>query len=545
MAMVAYAEIKNLTFQYPNETKPALSSVSLAIPKGQFVVLAGRSGSGKTTLLRHLKKELQPIGRCSGEVLYEGQHVQELSPMQSAQEIGMVFQNPENQLVMDTVIQELAFSLENLGYDTSTIQKRIAELISFLGFQDLLHRSVHTLSGGQKQLVNLAAVLILQPRLLLLDEPTAQLDPIAAKEFLTLLKRIHEELGITIIMSEHRLDDVLPLADRLVFMESGSVLYDAPPVEVMAYLWERNELRLYLPQIPRLFLEWGVTVPPLTVRDGQRILPNLTPVQSSVYERKKRNVLLEAKGIYFQYEKNGALILQNLSLAIQKGEWVSLVGKNGTGKSTLLTVLAGLRSIRRGKLLWEGKQLHKTDAQIGYVSQQPSYHFTQDTVWEELFLQAQELGYKQPEEVVTALLSRFHIEGTKRRHPHDCSGGEQQLLAICSVLLQRPKLLILDEPTKGLDPEKKEELAKQLSQLQNEGTTIMMATHDVEFAAKYTDCCVMLFDGQIISEHTPQQFFSENFFYTTAINRLVRKQLPQALIWEDVVHTCPSTMLQS
>jgi energy-coupling factor transporter ATP-binding protein EcfA2 len=543
--MVAYAEIKNLTFQYPNETKPALSSVSLAIPKGQFVVLAGRSGSGKTTLLRHLKKELQPIGRCSGEVLYEGQHVQELSPMQSAQEIGMVFQNPENQLVMDTVIQELAFSLENLGYDTSTIQKRIAELISFLGFQDLLHRSVHTLSGGQKQLVNLAAVLILQPRLLLLDEPTAQLDPIAAKEFLTLLKRIHEELGITIIMSEHRLDDVLPLADRLVFMESGSVLYDAPPVEVMAYLWERNELRLYLPQIPRLFLEWGVTVPPLTVRDGQRILPNLTPVQSSVYERKKRNVLLEAKGIYFQYEKNGALILQNLSLAIQKGEWVSLVGKNGTGKSTLLTVLAGLRSIRRGKLLWEGKQLHKTDAQIGYVSQQPSYHFTQDTVWEELFLQAQELGYKQPEEVVTALLSRFHIEGTKRRHPHDCSGGEQQLLAICSVLLQRPKLLILDEPTKGLDPEKKEELAKQLSQLQNEGTTIMMATHDVEFAAKYTDCCVMLFDGQIISEHTPQQFFSENFFYTTAINRLVRKQLPQALIWEDVVHTCPSTMLQS
>jgi energy-coupling factor transporter ATP-binding protein EcfA2 len=543
--MVAYAEIKNLTFQYPNETKPALSSVSLAIPKGQFVVLAGRSGSGKTTLLRHLKKELQPIGRCSGEVLYEGQHVQELSPMQSAQEIGMVFQNPENQLVMDTVIQELAFSLENLGYDTSTIQKRIAELISFLGFQDLLHRSVHTLSGGQKQLVNLAAVLILQPRLLLLDEPTAQLDPIAAKEFLTLLKRIHEELGITIIMSEHRLDDVLPLADRLVFMENGSVLYDAPPVEVMAYLWERNELRLYLPQIPRLFLEWGVTVPPLTVRDGQRILPNLTPVQSSVYERKKRNVLLEAKGIYFQYEKNGALILQNLSLAIQKGEWVSLVGKNGTGKSTLLTVLAGLRSIRRGKLLWEGKQLHKTDAQIGYVSQQPSYHFTQDTVWEELFLQAQELGYKQPEEVVTALLSRFHIEGTKHRHPHDCSGGEQQLLAICSVLLQRPKLLILDEPTKGLDPEKKEELAKQLSQLQNEGTTIMMATHDVEFAAKYTDCCVMLFDGQIISEHTPQQFFSENFFYTTAINRLVRKQLPQALIWEDVVHTCPSTMLQS
>jgi energy-coupling factor transporter ATP-binding protein EcfA2 len=548
MGMVAHAEIRQLTFQYPNEERAALSSVSLCVPEGQFVVLAGRSGCGKTTLLRHLKKELQPIGTRTGDILYNGTSIQELPPVQSAQEIGMVFQNPENQLVMDTVIQEIAFSLENLGYETAVIQKRIAELISFLGFQDLLHRSVHTLSGGQKQLVNLAAVLVLQPKLLLLDEPTAQLDPIAAKEFLTLLKRIHEELGITIIMSEHRLDDVLPLADRLVFMEDGLILYDNHPSKVVEKLWEQPSFRSYIPHIPRLFLEWGASSLPFTVRDGQDNLPILQekPGDNNV-RLSEGELLLEAKHVSFQYEKNGTMILQDLSMNIRKGEWVGLVGKNGTGKSTLLTVLAGLQKNRRGKIFWDGTPLHKIDAitrykQIGYVSQHPYYHFTYDTVWEELVTRAKELKYERPEKAVNELLQQFGIASTKKRHPHDCSGGEQQLIAICSVLLAKPRLLLLDEPTKGLDPEKKEELGEYLQRLQQEGTAIFMATHDIEFAAKYVNRCMMLFDGQIVSEDTPQRFFSENFFYTTSINRLVRKKLPHALTWEDVFEICPSDL---
>lgn len=550
MGLVAHAQLKSVTFTYGNEEYPALSSVSLTIPEGQFVVLAGRSGSGKTTLLHHFKKELLPIGTRSGEILYNGEPLLHLPSVNSAQDIGIVFQNPENQMVMDTVIQELAFSLENLGYDSAVIQKRIAELISFLGFQDLLHESVHTLSGGQKQIVNLAAVLILQPKLLLLDEPTAQLDPVAAKEFLTLLKRIHEELGITIIMSEHRLDEVLSLADRLIFMEKGHILYDDHPNEVVKELWKHDDFRSYIPQIPRLFLEWGTEHPPFTVHEGKKILPNFYSEHCTSVDESQGQVQLEAKHVTFQYEKNSAMVLQNVSLQVHKGDWIGLVGKNGTGKSTFLQVLAGLVIPRRGKVRWNGTSLQKIDVlqryeEIGYVSQHPYYHFTFDTVWKELLNRAKDCKYENPEIVVEEILDQFSIKETKNRHPHDCSGGEQQLVAICLALLAKPRMLLLDEPTKGLDPEKKEALGKHLVNLKSSGTTIVMATHDIEFAAKYVNRCVMLFDGQLIMEETPQRFFSENFFYTTSINRLVRKQMPYALTWEDVI-TCENHLsLQS
>ncbi|WP_440603960.1 ABC transporter ATP-binding protein [Bacillus sp. GB_SG_008] len=549
--MVAHAEIKQLSFTYSDEESAALCNVSLSVSHGEFVVLAGRSGCGKTTLLKHFKKELLPIGMREGSMYYDGESLHTIPDLLSAQEIGMVFQNPENQLVMDTVIQELAFSLENVGYETTVIQKRIAELISFLGFQDILHQSVHTLSGGQKQLVNLAAVLVLQPKLLLLDEPTAQLDPIAAKDFLGLLKRIHEELGITIIMSEHRLDEVVPLADRIVFMDEGTIVYDGNPSEVILEMWKVEEFRPYIPQIPRLFLEWKTEHVPFTVRDAQKqISPILNEFQYDIPSQhtEKVHVLLQANHVSFQYEKHGPFILQDLMLTVKQGQWTALVGKNGTGKSTLLTLLAGLHKCRRGKVVWEGKPIHKTEVKerfkkIGYVSQHPYYHFTHDTVWDELFSRAQELYKREANEKVEEMLRKFSILHIRNRHPHDCSGGEQQLIALCTVLLSKPNLLLLDEPTKGLDPGKKEELGKLFQQLQREGTTIVMATHDIEFAAKYVDNCIMLFDGKIIMEDTPARFFSENFFYTTSVNRFIRKQLPYALTWEDVFEACPKDML--
>ncbi|ENQ3079746.1 ABC transporter ATP-binding protein [Bacillus cereus] len=548
--MVAHAEIKELSFTYTDEESAALCNVSLSISHGEFVVLAGRSGCGKTTLLKHFKKELLPIGTRKGNMYYDRASLQSIPDLLSAQEIGMVFQNPENQLVMDTVIQELAFSLENVGYQTTVIQKRIAELISFLGFQDMLHQSVHTLSGGQKQLVNLAAILVLQPKLLLLDEPTAQLDPIAAKDFLGLLKRIHEELGITIIMSEHRLDEVIPLADRIVFMDEGTIVYDGKPKEVIPKMWKLEAFRPYIPQIPRLFLEWKADHVPFTVRDAQKQMhPILNELRYDIplQHLEKRDVLLQAKHVSFQYEKHEPFILQDLTLNVKQGQWTALVGKNGTGKSTLLALLAGLQKCRRGKVVWEGKLIHKVEVKerfrkIGYVSQYPYYHFTHDTVWNELLSRAEELYKGEANEKVEEILRNFSIFHIRNRHPHDCSGGEQQLIALCTVLLLKPNLLLLDEPTKGLDPGKKEELGNLFQQLQREGTTIVMATHDIEFAAKYVDNCMMLFDGKIIMEETPARFFSENFFYTTSINRFIRKQLPYALTWEDVFEACPKDM---
>ncbi|MGG2091765.1 ABC transporter ATP-binding protein [Bacillus sp. S13(2024)] len=549
--MVAHAEIKDLSFTYADEESAALCNVSLSVSHGEFVVLAGCSGCGKTTLLKHFKKELLPIGMREGSMYYDGECLHSIPDLLSAQEIGMVFQNPENQLVMDTVIQELAFSLENVGYETTVIQKRIAELISFLGFQDMLHQSVHTLSGGQKQLVNLAAVLVLQPKLLLLDEPTAQLDPIAAKDFLGLLKRIHEELGITIIMSEHRLDEVVPLADRIVFMDKGTIVYDGKPNEVIPEMWKVKSFRPYIPQIPRLFLEWKAENVPFTVRDAQKQIHSILnefQYDTPPHHTEKGDVLLQAKHVSFQYEKHGPFILQDLMLTVKQGQWTALVGKNGTGKSTLLTLLAGLQKCRRGKVIWEGKLIHKTEVterfkKIGYVSQHPYYHFTHDTVWDELFSRAQQLYKKEANEKVEEMLRKFSILPIRNRHPHDCSGGEQQLIALCTVLLSKPNLLLLDEPTKGLDPGKKEQVGELFQQLQKEGTTIVMATHDIEFAAKYVDSCIMLFDGKIIMEETPARFFSENFFYTTSVNRFIRKQLPYALTWEDVFEACPKDML--
>ncbi|MFP3376542.1 energy-coupling factor transporter ATPase [Bacillus sp. SIMBA_069] len=553
MDMVAHAEINNLSFVYADENEYALQHISLSIQKGEFIALAGGSGSGKTTLLKHFKKELLPIGTRSGEIFYDDVLLEEVPDLLSAQEIGMVFQNPENQLVMDTVIQELAFSLENIGLPSQIIQKRIAELISFLGFQDLLHQSVHTLSGGQKQLVNLAAVLVMQPKLLLLDEPTAQLDPIAAKEFLGLLKRINEELGITIVLSEHRLDEVIPLATRVICMDNGRIVYDGSPKTVIANMWEVENFRPFIPQIPRLFLEWNVEDIPFTVREAQMKLNNFSEisyVNEPVAKSEKREVILSAEHISFQYVKNSPLILRDLTVSIEKGKWVALVGKNGTGKSTLLTILAGLQKARRGKVKWNGNVIHKIDSKerfkrIGYVSQHPYYHFTFDTVWEEVYERARELYGEQGKEIAEDMLKKFWLYSLKERHPHDCSGGEQQLLALCTTLLSKPTLLLLDEPTKGLDPWKKERVGELFRKLQKEGTTIVMATHDIEFAAKYVDQCMMLFDGAVIMNDTPKEFFSGNFFYTTSINRFIRKELPHALTWEDVYEACLNDMLHS
>ncbi|ODJ59350.1 ABC transporter ATP-binding protein [Brochothrix thermosphacta] len=541
--MVVLAEIKNLNFKYPEEQETALLSSSLIIEEGDFLVLAGSSGSGKTTLLRHLKEELWPIGERTGEILYQGERYQDLTEVQSATEIGMVFQNPENQIVMNNVMGELAFSLENIGCPPKIIEKRIAELISFLGFQNILEQSIHTLSGGQKQLVNLASVLILQPKLLVLDEPTAQLDPIATRDFLGLLKRIHEELGITIVMSEHRLDEVIPMATRLVMMEDGKIIENNRPETVVGNLWQERGNALFIPQVPRLFLEMGSSFLPFSVLEGQRNLPRLqenVTVDKKADNAPEREPILKAKSIAFQYEKNGRFILRDLNFSIAKGEWVGIVGKNGTGKSTFLMVLAGLLNAQRGKVTFAGRTLNKIDLQeryerIGYVSQNPAYHFAYDTVFDEFYQRAIQIKLPQPEEAVQTMLQELQITHVSKRNPLDCSGGEQQLVSLGLVLLSKPEILLLDEPTKGLDPVRKHHLGELLKSLQAKGTTLVMATHDMEFAAAYGTRAALLFDGKILSEASVADFFSDNFFYTTSINRLVRKYLPQALTWEDVI----------
>lgn len=541
--MVALVETRQLNFNYPDEAKKALDNISFSAGKGEFVLIAGASGSGKTTLLKHLKKELSPIGKRSGERLYKGQPFSTLTPIQSAKEVGMVFQNPDNQIVMDTVMGELAFALENCGCAPDIINKRIAEMVSFLGFQHLIEESIHTLSAGQKQMINLASVLILQPELVLLDEPTAQLDPVATRDFLTLLKRVQEELGMTIIISEHRLDDVLPLATRLIFMESGKISYEDKPQRGVLQLAKTAPSKLFIPQIPRLFIELGKGECYFTVNEGQRNLPTFKPVQpveipANVEKEQEANLI--AKKLTFQYEAQGRCILRELSLSLPKQGSLALVGKNGTGKSTLLLVLAGLLKPRRGKVRIDKQAILKLDLatryqKIGYLSQNPSYHFANDTVLAEFVERGAQLALKDTKKTAQKMLEKLEIEHLALRNPFDCSGGEQQLIALGITLLSNPQILLLDEPTKGLDPVRKATLGIYLKELEKEGVLIIVATHDLEFAARYFNETAMLFEGRIISKAPTKEFFSDNFFYTTSINRLVRHSLPNALIWEDVL----------
>ncbi|KAE9133841.1 putative ABC transporter ATP-binding protein [Phytophthora fragariae] len=550
--------IDALSFRYPDAAKEALVNLSLSVQEGEFLVLCGASGCGKTTLLRQLKHELAPEGERKGIIRFQGTPVESLSPQAAAEQIGFVFQNPENQIVMDTVWHELAFGMENLGYPLSHMRKRLAEMVHFFGLEPLLYKSVHELSGGQKQLVNLASVLLLGPKLLLLDEPCAQLDPVASREFLDMVHRLNQELSMTIILSEHRLEDVIPIADRVVMLSGGEIKYAGSPQEISRRIGAGNNLedRAYLPAVTRLYLgepgrraslqdPAGSGTVPVTVREGRQWLHSLDSLpQPGDRSRTSRDRLetdpgdavLTCRELTFKYGRDTPEILKKLSLNVYADEWLAVVGGNGAGKSTLLQVMSGLLLPQRGKVK------RKEHTKIGYLAQNPLLYFTQDTVEKELQHAARLGKLMDPEAEIARLLDLLGIYDLADSHPHDLSGGQQQRVALALVLLPKPDILCLDEPTKGLDPLSKQRFARLLDGLRHSGTSIVMVTHDVEFAALHATRCAMLFDGAITSEGSPSSFFSDNVFYTTAINRTIRGWLPDALTCEDVWSQWPDTV---
>lgn len=553
MAIMEILQVNQLSFAYPDEHHQVLSDITFTVNEGDFVVLCGASGCGKTTLLRQLKPELTPVGQIGGTIYYNGNILNKLPAQQSAQEIGMVFQNPDNSIVMDVVWHELSFGMENLGYSLPVMRSRLAEIAQFFGLEPLLYKPIHELSGGQKQLLNLASVLLLQPKLLLLDEPTSQLDPVAAREFISMVYRLNREFSTTVIISEHRLEEVIPLADQMILLEKGKLKYNGSPREVSEQIHQNDPDDFkYLPSVTQLFwnmhnqqmAENAPALPavPLTVREGKKWLQTLDwdislrearePLSDSaplMNTFSKEQILLECREVTFQYEKKSVEVLKKLDLQIYQGEMLAILGGNGAGKSTLLQLLAGLLQPRRGTIK-KANQLH-----IGYLAQNPLLYFSHDTVVEELSTAAQHAGIAEPEIAIAKLMQLLQLEGLEQKHPHDISGGQQQKTALAIVLLLNPDILLLDEPTKGLDPLAKIALAQQLLELRQAGHTIVIVTHDVEFAASYSSRCAMLFDGMITTTDVPSTFFSENVFYTTAVNRVVRDWLPGVLTAEEVL----------
>ena len=555
--------VDGLKFSYPNQLKKALNNINFSIDEGDFVLICGESGCGKSTLLRHLKPELSPHGQVSGDIYYYSQKINDYSSKQIASEIGYVLQNPDSQIVTDKVWHELAFGLENMGLDTQSIRLRVAEMASFFGIQGWFRKNVNDLSGGQKQLLNLASIMAMQPKILILDEPTSQLDPIAAKDFIDTLVRINKELSTTIIMTEHNLEDIYSVCDKVIVMEDGKVICNDTNYKVADILSGDKNHKMFksLPTPSKIYNQLngyleGASKSPLTVKDCRQWLNDsmdkltITKLDDTETEinidEKDREIAIELKDVYFQYNKISEPTIRDLSFKVYKGEIYSILGGNGTGKSTTLSLVARQRKPQRGKIFinniemkkYNNKSLYENN--LALLPQNPQSLFVFETVREDLeevlILQNKDREYIDKE--VKRVSKLLDIEHLLEHHPYDLSGGELQRAGMAKVMLLNPKIILLDEPTKGLDAYCKEEIGKMLMKLRDMGVTIVVVSHDIEFSARYSDRCAMFFDGSIVSEGTPKEFFLGNNFYTTVSNRIARNIFEDTLIHEDVVSLC-------
>ena len=548
---MAHFQIKDLSFSYPTaKGRKSLDGINLSIEKGEYIVLCGKSGSGKTTLLRQLKSVLAPHGKKTGEILFNGIPIEKVGSRDQSAKIGYVMQNPDDQIVTDKVWHELAFGLESLGCDQKTMRARVAEMACYFGIQDWFHRDVANLSGGQKQLLNLASIMAMQPEVLILDEPTSQLDPIAASDFLNTVRKINIELGTTVIITEHRLEDIFPYADRAIVMDGGKVIADDIPRNIGKLLYEqKNDMFAAMPTPVRVFYgAEGSGDCPLTVREGRTWLsktypePTISTLPAEELDDEIEKPALSLKELWFRYEKDSPDVLRGVSAEVPTGTLYAIVGGNGAGKSTTLKAVCGICKPYRGKVKVFGKPVDKYKSSelfggcLAMLPQDPKSLFVKKTVREDL------TEMTKDEKRIAEIAAVCEIESLLSSHPYDLSGGEQQRAALAKVLLTSPKLLLLDEPTKGIDSFFKEKLADILCKLKEQGITIVMVSHDVEFCAKYADMVSMFFDGQMLTTDTPRRFFGNNSFYTTAANRMSRHVFSMAVTAEDVVELCGQNM---
>lgn len=534
--------VENLTFKYPLCSSHAVENVSFSVNEGDFTVLCGATGSGKSTLLRLLKREISPLGEKSGRILYKNTPIDELSAEQSACSVGFVMQNPEQQIVTDKVWHELAFGLENMRVPQNVIARRVAEMASYFGIESWYDKCVSELSGGQKQLLNLAAVMVMNPNILILDEPTAQLDPIATSDFIATLKKLNNDLSLTVIIVEHRLEELIPIADRLLVMERGKLIENGMPREVITRLGDKKDLLSAMPSAVRLYHALGCGAEcPLTVREGRAFIESNfeNRVCSPVREKYSHSIepALEFRDVHFRYSRELPDVLDDLNLTVYENEIFCILGGNGSGKTTSLSAAAGLVKPYSGDIRIFGKKLKDYKKQSLYkeclalLPQDVQTVFLKNTVREEL----EDAG-------IDADALPFDISELYDKHPYDCSGGEQQLVALAKVLAAKPKLLLMDEPTKGLDAQKKFEIVSILKGLKKNGVTVVVVTHDVEFTAICADRCALFFRGRIVSDGVPDEFFSENNFYTTAASRMSKGYFERAVTVESIAELCRQNM---
>lgn len=514
--------VSNLSFEYDNyikgsiQVKKALDKVNIEVKKGEIFLIMGPSGCGKTTLLRSLKEESRPQGRLTGEIKIDAE----------SKKVAIVFSHPDTQLVTSTVLSDLALPMENLALDNDIQKKRMSETVSYFGIDDLLQRHPDTLSGGQKQLVALSSQLMLYPDILLLDEPISQLDPIAAMEFTDVLRRLNEELGITLVITEHKPDYLISMVDKIAYMQDGQVIFQGPSRKVLRDLWEKSfedeKRKDFIPVISKASLaispksEVSINPKELKLLAQDMTMKDFLEKEKEESKDKKERVVA-IKELFFAYTK-GNYALRNLDLEVEKGEFLCLMGSNGSGKSTLLKVISGMNKGQFGKVKTSYKK-------IQYMPQDLMAFFRQDTVEDELYFEGMD------EKLYEDFLIRLNLKDLLDKHPYDLSSGEQQKVVLATMLLRKPDLIILDEPTKSMDPFLKKIAAQVLLESK---ATIICATHDLEFAADYASRCIMLFNGEVAYSMNARDFFKQNRYYTTSINKALRELNDNLITYGDI-----------
>ena len=518
--------IKNLSFKYYGADENTFENINFSVNKGEIVLICGKSGCGKTTLLKMLKPQIAPYGEKNGEILFNNEDLFRLDEGRSASKIGFVMQDPDSQIISDRVWYELAFGLQNIGLESSLIKRRIAEMSGSFGIDKWIEKNTYELSGGQKQILNLASVMAMDPELLILDEPTSQLDPVSASEFIRLLKKLNEEKNTTIIIVEHRLEEIFSLASKVIFIDKKTANVVSSPTNIL-----NDSLNIpdsFLPIFVRLFKDLQIEGEcPLTIKQTREFLQNNfkkasfhLPPKNKTYEP-----LLEIKNLCFRYEKHSQDILKNLDLTVNKNEIISVLGGNGQGKTTLLKVISSILKPYSGKVKIKDK------LKISYLSQNPTDVFLKDTV--RLDFEAVSSDYKE-------FTERFSITPLLDRHPFDLSCGQQQKCAVVKLLLTKPDVILLDETTKGLDEDAKKVLKDILLELKKQGKTVVLSTHDVEFAAKISDRCALLFNKEIVCCEEAHKFFFENIFYTTVSSLVSIDVFENVTVYDDLLKMCQS-----
>lgn len=513
--------LQGVGFQYRGAPSPSLQNITFAVQPGEIVLLCGLSGSGKSTLLRQLKPALSPKGERAGTVQFMEKPLGALSAQEAAANIGMLLQDVQAQIVTDTVEAELLFGLENLGLPPQLIRRRVAEVVSYFGLEPLYTKEIDTLSGGEQQQVSLAAILAMHPRLLLLDEPSSQQDPITTVQFYELLTRVNRELGITILLAEQRLEEAFAIANRVLVLHQGALLFQGTPQQTAAFLAKQPSpaLRQLLPA-PSAF--YAAQHPgeaeelPVTVREAAQRIGNVQKKEPDPANIPPTgDVLLRAKTISFRYEKKLPDVLRDCDMQVHQGERLAILGGNGSGKTTLLRVLAGQLKPYRGKVQAAG-------AHTAYLPQNVRHLFAYDTLLEELLQKSGTHTAQALPQSTRDLLTQAGLAHLLERHPFDLSQGELQKAALIKLQQNNPALFLLDEPTKGLDAAARQALLVQMQAWTQQGKTVVFVTHDLEFAAQAATRCLLLFHGAVAVSQAPQAFFRENLFFTTITERILR-----------------------